>query len=503
MNKKSKKQAVLLVFLTLTSLILINFLSSRHFIRLDLTEDKEYTLSPATKKILASLDDPIVIKLFLSKQLPPSLSPLEQGLVDLLDEYTRASNGKITITRIMPDLAIQDEQEAQILGIPPLQLDVVSKDKQETMKIYIGIGIFYGDKKEVIPVAANLKSLEYDLTSALLKLTKQKSPILGLFVPNNQNPNDSSYSLINQVFQKGYQLKNILEKDTNLINQNLDALIIAEPHTLSKNFVDELETLWKAGIPLVILSGNIEVGDQMQATQFDTGLDDWLNTKGITLSKKLVIDTKSSTLAAFSSGIIQYHIPYPFFIKITPDNMAKDNPITSKLEGLVIPWSNSLTINSETHTDLKYETLLQTTDAALEQEGEPKVTPDVLQEFAEILPTRKILATLVTGTTTNNGKTPKLIVVANNQFVKDNFLNDFDSNILFLLNTVDYLTWGDDLISIRSRGKTDRPLTIPAPEIISFIQFFHLVIIPLGVIGFGIVLSIMRKKKWNKLKEIF
>lgn len=501
MNRKSKKQAIVLIFLALMSLILINFLSSRHFIRLDLTEDKEYTLSPATKKLLANLDDPMVVKLFLSKQLPPSLSTLEQGITDLLDEYKRASLGRISINRIMPDLSIQDEQTAQMLGIPPLQLDVVSKDKQEVIKVYIGIGIFYGDKKEIIPVAANLSSLEYDLTSAFLKLTNQKSPVIGLFLPEDTSPNHSSYSFISQIFQKGYEVKNISEQTNDIINANLDALVLIEPRNISKKFISELDALWNNGTPIIILAGNIDVGDQMQATSFNTGLDDWLNSKGITLSKKLVIDPKSSTLAAFSSGLVRYHIPYPFFIKVTPENMAKANPITAKLEGLVIPWSNSLAIDAEAHNDLKYETLLQTTDSALEQEGEPKITPDVLQDFSETLPTQKILSTLVTGPETKEGKKSKLIVVANNQFVKDNFLNDFDANILFLLNTADFLTWGDDLIGIRSRGKTDRPLTIPAPELISFIQLFHLIIIPLGVIGFGIILSIMRKKKWKKLRE--
>ena len=78
---------IILIVILAAILGVINLLSYRHFLRADLTDNKQYTISASTKKVLAGLDDIVNIKVYFSKKLPPYLTTLTDQVTDLLDEY--------------------------------------------------------------------------------------------------------------------------------------------------------------------------------------------------------------------------------------------------------------------------------------------------------------------------------------------------------------------------------------------------------------------------------
>ena len=92
LTRKKVQSSVLLIF---GILILVNLIASRFFFRLDFTEDQRYSLSDATKNILASLDEPITITAYFSEDLPPDIEKVRQDFRDLLVEYASYSNGQI------------------------------------------------------------------------------------------------------------------------------------------------------------------------------------------------------------------------------------------------------------------------------------------------------------------------------------------------------------------------------------------------------------------------
>jgi len=79
--------SILLVAIGLGVLVVINLLAQRHFTRIDLTADKQYTLTESTKRILNGLDDVVNVKVYFSRDLPTYLVTLEQQVGDMLDEY--------------------------------------------------------------------------------------------------------------------------------------------------------------------------------------------------------------------------------------------------------------------------------------------------------------------------------------------------------------------------------------------------------------------------------
>ena len=84
-------------------IVVINLLGNEYHIRWDLTEDKQYTLSNATRDILTTLEDPVTVKAYFSKDLPPHVGKTRQDFQDILVEYASLSDGQIQYEFIDPN----------------------------------------------------------------------------------------------------------------------------------------------------------------------------------------------------------------------------------------------------------------------------------------------------------------------------------------------------------------------------------------------------------------
>jgi len=92
----------IIILIIIGILAVINFLSLRHFKRLDLTEGKIYSVSESTKRALTRLTDLVNIKVYFSKELPPQLATLDRQVKDILDEYKAYSQDNLRIEFIDP-----------------------------------------------------------------------------------------------------------------------------------------------------------------------------------------------------------------------------------------------------------------------------------------------------------------------------------------------------------------------------------------------------------------
>jgi len=102
------------VLLVIAIIIVVNLLADQFYFRLDFTEDKQYTLSRATKDILNDLQEPVTVKAFFSKDLPPQLMKNRRDFNDMLVEYGRISNHNLVFEFINPNADEQTEMEARI-----------------------------------------------------------------------------------------------------------------------------------------------------------------------------------------------------------------------------------------------------------------------------------------------------------------------------------------------------------------------------------------------------
>ena len=158
----------------------IFLLSRQYFFRLDLTEDKQFTMSKATKSILRGLEDPVDVKAYFSDNLPADLERVKADFESLLVEYNSISKGKVNYRFINPGETPEAEQEAAQNGIQPILINVREKDEASQKKAFMGAVIEYGDQKEIIPFIGQESAMEYDLTTAIKKISVKDKPSLAL-----------------------------------------------------------------------------------------------------------------------------------------------------------------------------------------------------------------------------------------------------------------------------------------------------------------------------------
>ncbi len=153
--------------------------------RVDLTEERLYSISPATKRILRSLEDDVTIYGYFSQRTHPKLAPLVPQVEDLLEEYAALSRGRVHVEIIDPgedDSAAEEARER--FGVEMMPFRMASKYEAGVVNAYFSVVLRYGDQYErygfrdlirVEPLPdgefdVRLRNLEYDLTRALKKV---------------------------------------------------------------------------------------------------------------------------------------------------------------------------------------------------------------------------------------------------------------------------------------------------------------------------------------------
>ena len=164
--KSKRNQTIVRASLVLGILIVVNIISVRLFGRLDLTRQKVYTLSDASKKLVRSFDDRVTVRAYFTEDLPSPYNNNRRAVLDILNEYRAYAGGNLQYEFVNPE-GDKGEAEAREQGIPPVNVQVVKEDKFEVKRAYLGLVMMYEDKKETLPVIQNLSSLEYDISSAL------------------------------------------------------------------------------------------------------------------------------------------------------------------------------------------------------------------------------------------------------------------------------------------------------------------------------------------------
>lgn len=491
-------QNSLVLGLLLASLATLNYLVRDVSLRIDFTADQEYTLSDSTKKILGMLEDRLTVKLYYSKNLPPQFAVVGQKVSDLLGELKANTKQKIIIDSVQPDLNEDTEKEAMAAGIVPLEVNTRQKDKVEVVKSYMGMVIYYRDKKETIPVLAQVDNLEYQVALSLLKLAGKKLPKIGILAPE---PGSSigSYRYVSEIAKLLATAVPVSAGDEKIAQQNLNTLVIIEPRSLSKEFLENLDNLVDDGLNVMIFAGKQDVDNGLSVAPIDTGMDEWFKNKGLTLSDKFVLDVVQNEKAAFQEGMMQLVMDYPLWLKAYQNELDAKNPITSRLEEIFLPWGQVLEQDADYKGPWSKTVLVRTSDKSFMQEHDvPNVGRQSLEAMVETPRTgsHPVVVLMENGEQKKSGR---ILVVSNFQMLRDDFFRQAQSNFVFVQNAMEYLSWGEYVIGIRSRGQTSRPIarTLDADSI-SWLKLAHVAGIPVMAILLGVAGNVISGKRRRK-----
>ena len=182
---KSEKYFKLIIYVVVV--VLLNLVGYSLFFRLDLTKNKIFSLSDMSRKVVATLTEPMTIQIFFSDDLPAPHNNTKRYLQDLMKEYEINGNTYFNYSfKTISSAGEESEQSkknrelAESYGINPVQIRIIEEDEIKFKNAYMGLVIIHGDLIEKIPALTNMYTVEYTLTMNMMKLNNKISALLGL-----------------------------------------------------------------------------------------------------------------------------------------------------------------------------------------------------------------------------------------------------------------------------------------------------------------------------------
>jgi len=172
--------------LYLAVVVLLNIAATSLFFRIDLTRNKIYTLSDASKNAVATLQEPLTIKAFFSQNLPAPYNNIEQQVRDLLEEYAHWGNEFFNYSFYSMDASEeadpQELSENEVVArnhfILPIQIEKVEKDEVKLVRAYMGLAFQHGDLLETVAAVSTPEQLEFTITQAIQTLNERVSSLV-------------------------------------------------------------------------------------------------------------------------------------------------------------------------------------------------------------------------------------------------------------------------------------------------------------------------------------
>jgi len=508
------------VILILAILFVINLISVYLFSRLDLTEGRVFSLSQASKDIVGNLDDKVIVKLYFTQDLPPPYNTNARYLKDKLEEYKAYSRGNLKLEQIDP-IEQDKEMEAQRYGIPPIQVNVMQHDKMEIKKVYMGLVLLYENKKEVLPFVQNLSGLEYELSRTIKRLSSRFTPSIGFLTGHEEPDLATEMANLNSVLSKEYSPRSIDLKGGRTVPPDIKCLLIVGP---KKPFSDwekyALDQFLMRGGKLGLFLDKTDMNLQMAVAELlDLGLDDFLANYGIKVNDDLVVDLQCSKISVRQQrGIMTVSniVNYPFFPSAT--NLNRDNLIVQNLENVDFPFVSSLDSSQAQQKDLEFIPLVKSSSRSGIQNSPFDTNPFREFQRTDFDKSGVVLAAALQGSfqsyfrdketpepeepsaqfvrpesTLTQSPENRLVVVGDADFIKDSGIRS-QSNLIFFMNVVDWLSQDENLIAIRSKEVTSRPLKQLTSGQKNLARYANVLGLPLAVILFGIVRWRVRKQ---------
>ena len=222
-----KQKLYITTSLVVAILLVINLLSDEFHLRFDLTDEKQYTLSRATKDILNSLEEPVTVKAYFSEDLPPNIIKARQDFQEMLVEYASLSDGMLLYEFINPNENEANEQDAVSRGIQPVLINVREKDQVKQQKAFLGATVSLDDKSDVIPFVQPGAAMEYSLSTAIKKISVNDKPTVAFLQGHGEPPVADLMQLQNQLTVL-YESQEI-NLDSAEVPDNVKTLVILRP----------------------------------------------------------------------------------------------------------------------------------------------------------------------------------------------------------------------------------------------------------------------------------
>ena len=522
----NREQTLLRSLLALAIIIAVNLAGLRLFKRLDLTQEKIYTLSDASKNLARSLDDKFLVKAYFSNELPPEYMNNRRYLKDQLDEYRAYAGGNFQYEFIDPGKDKETEQEAQRYGVPPVQIQVLKQDKYQVEMAYMGLVFLFGDKQEHLPVVQSTSNLEYEISSAIKKLTSKELKKVG-FLTGQGEPSLQPMSRLNEMLSKQYAVSTVDLTGGKAVPADISVLLVVAPDKPFKEWEKFLvdQYLMKGGRIAFLLNKVNATLQSQRAMPVNLNLDDMLESYGARVNTDLVRDVSCAYVTVSQqAGFMVLQNQVPFYYLPSATEFDRTSPIVKDLRSVTLYFASSIDTSLARTRGVAARVLLKSSKRSGRAENvfviDPRMeaTPEMFKEAG--IP----LAVTVEGAfksafagkpvpldssvrnsidTTGRfiaGKPSKIVIMGDGDFLQDQLSGGNRDNFNFASNLVDWLADDIGLASIRARDTGSKPLDEVGEGTKTIVKTVNLAAPPLLVVLAGVVRWRMRITRRKRLE---
>ncbi len=527
-NKKKRtyaSNAIATALFVVGAIVVVNLLSTRVFGRLDLTENRVYTLSQSSKDLVKNLDDYLNVKAFISEDLPPELKIVSRYVRDLVDEYKTSSNGKFQWEAIDPGTDKKLEDEASRCKVQKLQIQVLRNQKFEVGSYYLGLCLQRGAEIESIPQVVRAEGLEYQMSSLIKKMTTKKKKIA---FTNGHGESD-----LTQGFQA---LKQDLEAEFDVTSVNpsaaeipadVQALIVGGPkQAFDEKGQREIDKFLVSGKGVVFLVDGMamqapqgmqqmpQAASMKMAQANESGLGKILEAYGFKIGQDFVFDPQNVPGPIDLGGRPMLR-NLPFFVAAEmPED--KDLIVLAGIRGAVFPYPSSVDLvgplkdakeekgklwklawsskDSWKHTGFFVLSAGMTIEPSkdrgqfalgyayqgpIKSAFAPANAPEVSDPKAPL---------------TQSPKPVRVIVIGDSDFANDEYmqlarmgLSYYGAGAQLLFNAIAWTVEDEALAPLRAKNITPRPIKVASEASAAFLQWGNVLGLPLAFCVFGLV----------------
>ena len=477
--------------------------------RLDLTQNKLYTLSSGTQQVLRELKEPVNLYFYFSRDVAAKQSPLilpyAARVREFLEEISARAGGKIHLHVVDPQPFSDDEDRAAEFGLQPLPVGNGGES------LYFGLGGTNStDGRSAIPnfQADREEFLEYDVAKLIQELGTPKKPVIGLLssigLQGQFNPQTGQMGEPWPIYTQLQQLFNVrtLNADLDHIDKDVDVLMLVHPKQLQPKALYAIDQFVMRGGRVLLLvdpDAGADLSGQNPSNPLAAAMADHssdlkplLATWGVDYDATKIVGDLSRGLevrANASSGPVR-HIG---ILGLRRADMDQKDVVTATLESLNLATVGSLSQRAGAKTTFE-PLLMSSTSAELlpSQRFHALVDPSTLRDGFKSTGIRYTIAARITGPVESaypNGPPPDLkpvagppvahlaksstpaniVVIADTDFLMDylwvqqrellgqRIAQAFANNGDLIANVLDNLSGSGALISIRGRASFSRP----------------------------------------------
>ena len=553
-----KKQSLLQLILLVSILVLLNVLSRFVFSRVDMTQEKRFTLSSSSKQLSKDLKDIIFFKIYLDGDLPPGFNRLKNSLKELLDEFRVYSGDNIEYEFIDPSASSDEKEKMQLYkqlagkGLIPTNLEQKDQAGQSQKIIFPGAIVTYRSKEYPLQILKSkmgsspeqmlnnsIENLEYEISSMLRRITVERGLSVGFLQGQKELPtiriSDASNAL-----SDFYNVDSVNINGALNALKDFSALIIARPDTAfdekDKFIIDQYimhggKVLWLID-RMQINMDSLTASSSNVAVPIDLNIDDMLFKYGVRINTDLLLDLQAAPIPIVTGYVgnqpKQKLFPWYYFPLLQTEGI---HPIIYNLNAIKTEFVSSIdTIESE---NVNKTILLTTSKFSRLQMAPARVSLNMLREEPDPKMFNKQnipVAVLLEGNFTSNyvnripdqiassseidfKKTSELtsmIVISDGDVISnyvnkkgniyplgyDRFTGQNYGNKNFILNCIDYLCGNKAILGLRGKEFKLRLLDAAKTENRASIQWINLLLPALIVVIFGFIFNFIRKKKF-------